>query len=99
MKYNWEIINTIRNPETGYINSVDWEIEAEDGDIFVEYSGTIEFKNTEQSELIIPYTQVTKETIIDWIENSTEMENIKSILLDSLEERKKPQPISGLPWD
>jgi hypothetical protein len=99
MTHTWNILNTLRNPETGYIQSVDWEILAEQDGYTLQYSGTTNFEKTQEDQSIIPFTQVTKENIVEWLESSNQMNEIVQVLLEGLQEIKRPQPIPGLPWD
>lgn len=98
MTTNWEILNTERHPESGYISRVFWKITAQEDETFIEYEGTTEFTEQDEEATLIPYEQVTKENIIEWIQE-IQGEDLTVMLIEGIKELQKPKLTSGIPWE
>lgn len=99
MTTNWEILNTERHPETGYISRVFWKVTGQQDGTSLNYEGTTEFKEYDPESTLIPYPELTEQIIIEWVQEVENAESISVILLQGIQELLKPQPVSGLPWN
>jgi len=96
--YTWNILNLNREITDGYVFSVSWMLSASAGDYTRSIAGSTEL---ERGEEMIPYENLTKNLVIQWIENNIgehRINSLKSKLSSEIEEFYAPKTESGLPW-
>ena len=91
----WNIENLDRKSNNGYVTTIYWRAVLQEDDKGVYNYGTVSFKD---GEPIIPYENLTKETILGWLFNNINKEEIETKLIKELEQLKNPVIKSGLPW-
>jgi hypothetical protein len=45
-----------------------------------------------------PFDQLTKETVVGWVQESLDKDTVESSLTTQIEALKNPTQVSGLPW-
>jgi hypothetical protein len=103
INYTWNILNIEVTPSykgfSDIVCNVDFEYTGtnEDG-----ISHTIERRipfYTVDSNNYIPYNQLTKEKIVNWIETSINLENIHKLMEYEISIKARPNPqAKPLPW-
>jgi hypothetical protein len=91
----WNIENLDRKSNNGYVTTIHWRAILQEEDKVVSNYNTVSFKD---GEPIIPFKNLTKETILGWLFNNINKEEIESKLKKELEQLKNPVIKSGLPW-
>jgi len=95
-KLNWSIDNLDRKSSNGYVTTIHWRAIATEGKLNTSINGTVSFKD---GEPIIPYENLTKETVLGWLFNNISKEEIETKVTEQLETLKNPVVKSGLPWE
>jgi len=104
MNTNWTIHQLERKSDNGFVVNVHWRYAfvetSEDGEIqyYADRYGVISYTQAEDSELI-PYEDLTKEIVIEWVKESLDMEEIEESLKNDIDTQKNPPILQGLPWD
>lgn len=94
----WNIANLERKVEDGFVFVAHWTVEAEDNGYRASSYGSVGF---ERPENLIPFEDLTKEQIIEWVKEALGNEQVLAIgqaLLDQLEQEKNPPMAFGVPW-
>ena len=91
----WNIEDLDRKNNNGYVTTIHWRAILQENDKVVFNYGTVSF---EDGEPIIPFENLTKETILNWLFNNINKEEIEFKLIKQLETLKNPVIKSGLPW-
>ena len=94
-EYKWKLVEV--TAEEGLVTHAYYHVTATDGENTVETEGNYYFKG---KEIKIPYEEVREQTIFDWIDKETtvdEVSSIKSRLDEQLLELKKDKKV-GFPW-
>lgn len=107
MNIEWDILNMRRFEEDGFVNVVVWLLKAEKKGEAAERRGRSMFRKTEEHTDITPFSELTKEQVIDWVKGDLGdkldkmLERIEHEL-DTRINRKNnpPKPVvSGTPWE
>jgi hypothetical protein len=97
--FTWGIAQLERESTDGYVYTVHWTLLAQDGDHTASAYGSLGLERPEDE--MIPFEDLTKEIVIDWIEEKLEedqIESMKQSLQSQIDEKKSPTKLSGLPW-
>jgi hypothetical protein len=105
MQTNWKILNSKRNPESGLVIEVTWAMKFKlDGESDRKI-GKIKLEGDENDPNFIPFENLTKEIILNWVKSNLGQEKIeeienqhKSVLETRLKEKSNPEFLLGLPW-
>jgi hypothetical protein len=92
----WNIENLDRKSNNGYVTTIHWRAILQEDTKGVSNYGAFSFKDGEPT---IPYENLTKETILSWLFNNIDKEEIENNLIKQLEQLKNPISKSGLPWE
>jgi hypothetical protein len=95
-KLDWSIDNLDRKSSNGYVTTIHWRAIATEGKLNTSINGTVSFKDAEP---IIPYENLTKETVLSWLFNNINKEEIESKLMEQFNKLKNPVIKSGLAWE
>lgn len=100
----WDITNLHRYLDTGAVYGVDWIVyvdrETDKGTLRSSSYGSIGL-NPHDPEDFIPYENLEKETVVEWLLNQLGKEQVDAItssLSGELNAKEKPKTDSGLPW-
>jgi hypothetical protein len=95
----WDIAQLERETADGYVFTAHWTVVATDGIYASNAYGSVGF---ERPEALIPYADLTKETVIAWVKQAIggadKIQEIESALQTMLGEQKSPTKASGTPW-
>lgn len=95
----WNIVNLERELSDGYVYTAHWTANAEDGEHSSGVYGSIGLERPETE--LIPYEELTKEIVIEWVKEKLgeeQVESIESSLKSQIDEKKSPVRSSGIPW-
>jgi len=78
------------------VTTVHWNASVVDGDYSARAYGTQSFTRDADSPELIPFADLTEETVVGWL---TLDEGLEANLLAQIEEQKAPSSVTGKPWD
>ena len=96
--YTWHIANLERETSDGFVFTAHYTIDASDGTYSAGAYGSVGF---EKPENLIPYSELTEEMVICWVQEKLGGEaivNIETALQSQLDEQRSPTKASGTPW-
>jgi hypothetical protein len=97
ISYNWSIADMQRLTSDGFVVTVHYRVTANEDTYSASTYGTVSY--TEQPEqTVIPYDDLTEETVIGWVQNSLGKDTVETSLAGQIEAQKHPVQASGLPW-
>jgi len=94
----WNIVNLERETSDGYVYTAHYTVDANDGTYSAGAYGSIGF---ERPESLIPYMDLTKEQVVEWVKEALGADKVLEIgqaLLAQIEEQRNPTKSSGVPW-
>ena len=94
-QYTWKLVEVTAN--NNLVTHAYYHVSATDGENTVETEGNHYFKGNEAK---IPYEEVREQTILNWINDETTIDDVSSIksrLDEQLLELKKDKKV-GFPW-
>ena len=75
-----------------------WETEGEET-YSAAVSGVQEFERDESSPDFVPYDDLTKATVMQWLEDALDLTELENKLEGFIAEQKNPVVEKGLPWE
>jgi len=96
--FTWNIANLEREVADGYVYTAHYTIDAKDDTYSAGAYGSIGF---ERPETLIPFSDLTKETVVGWVKDALGTEKVTEIevaLQGQLDEQRNPTKAAGLPW-
>ena len=97
--FTWSIANLERETADGYVFTAHYTISANDGTYSVGAYGSVGF---ERPESLIPFDDLTKEIVIDWVKvaigGEEKVTEIEAALQAQLDEKHAPTKATGTPW-
>lgn len=98
----WNIANLERLCSTGEIQTVHYTVDAvsDDGAYRSGAYGSVGLEPAD-TEAMVPYADVTKELVIEWLKaklGDEAIANVEAALEAQLEEQRQPTKAAGLPW-
>ena len=96
--YTWHIANLERETTDGYVFTAHYTVDAEDGTY---RSGAYGSVGLERGDTLIPFADLTEDTVISWVKaklGDEAVTNIETALQAQLDEQHTPSKASGLPW-
>jgi hypothetical protein len=91
----WNIENLDRKSNNGYVTTIHWRAILQEDDKVVFNYGAVSFS---EGEPIIPYENLTKEIVLNWLFEKINKQKIETELTEKLQILKNPISKSGLPW-
>lgn len=94
----WNIANLERETQDGFVYTAHYTVDAHDGTYSAGAYGSIGF---ERPENLIPYADLTKEQVIEWVKEALGSEKVVEIgqaLLNQINEQRNPTKAAGVPW-
>jgi hypothetical protein len=95
---SWNIASLERETSDGFVFTAHWTVNAVEGEYSASAYGSV---GLERPDELIPYEDLTEETVVSWVQESMGEEQVESIednLLAQIAEQKAPQKAQGLPW-
>lgn len=96
MNINWNINNLERKITNGYVTTIHWSVSANEKNNYANNYGTVTFKD---GEPIIPFENLTKEIILDWLFKNINKEEIENNLKKELQSFNNSEVTNGLPFE
>ena len=94
----WNIANLERETQDGFVYTAHYLVDAHDGTYSAGAYGSIGF---ERPDNLIPYADLTKEQVIEWVKEALGSEKVVEIgqaLLNQIDEQRHPTKAAGVPW-
>jgi hypothetical protein len=96
MNFTWSVVQMNRNTDGGFVTTVHYTVSAVDGDYTASTYGTVGY--TQEDKSYIPFANLTKETVVGWVQDSLGQETVEEALAAQIDALKNPVSESGLPW-
>jgi hypothetical protein len=94
----WKIANLERETEDGFVFTAHYTVNADDGTYTSGAYGSLGF---ERPDNLIPFSQLTEETVVGWVKEKFGEEKVAEIeaaLQSQIDEQKHPSKAAGVPW-
>ena len=97
----WEVNTLQRELADGYVNKVIYRVKGSDGTYETRATGEVDL---EKPETLIPYKDLTQETVIGWVKAKLEVQkegtvaNIEAAIDAQINAQKTPTHGTGTPW-
>ena len=101
MTITWKVEQLDRELADGYVYQVHYSVNGDDGTYQARAVGSI---GLEKPETLVPFKDLTEETVIGWVktkltaENADAIKNIEDAITANITEQKTPTKGQGLPW-
>jgi hypothetical protein len=96
--FTWNIAQLEREVSDGYVFTAHYTIDAKNDAYTSGAYGSIGF---ERPENLIPYSELSKEEVVQWVKEvlgEEKVVEIEAALQQQLDEQRTPSKASGLPW-
>ncbi|MGA0706377.1 MAG: hypothetical protein ACO3P8_12580 [Steroidobacteraceae bacterium] len=97
--FTWNIAQMERETADGYVFTVHYTVDANDGTYNAGAYGSLGLERPEGS--MIPFADLTPEIVVGWVKDkfgAEKVAEIESALQSQLNEQHAPSKQSGLPW-
>ena len=93
----WEVNTLQRELADGYVNKVIYRVDGTDGTYKTRLTGEV---NLEKPKTLIPYKDLTAETVIGWVKTKlgSELATIEKAIDENITAQKTPVYGTGKPW-
>ena len=94
----WEVNTLQRELADGYVNKVIYRVKGSDGTYETRATGEVDL---EKPETLIPYKDLTAETVIGWVKaklGADQVASIEKAIDDNITLQKTPTHGVGTPW-
>jgi hypothetical protein len=96
MNFTWNVVQMERKSTDGFVVTVHYTVNAVDGEFTASTYGTVGY--TQEDKSYTPFSDLTKEQVIAWVQDSLGKDTIESGLTAQINVQKNPVQQSGLPW-
>jgi len=96
MIFEWHIQRIIRSKDNDFITQIHWLRSCQSETNFANSIGILTYDQNQYSNSLIPFEEITKEQVIQWLENELDVESIDNNLSERVNELD--QYISEIPW-
>ena len=96
--FSWRIANMERETADGFVFIVHYTVNAEDGTYSAGAYGSL---GLERPDNLIPFDQLTEETVVGWVKEKfgdEKVAEIETALQAQLDEKHAPTKQAGVPW-
>jgi hypothetical protein len=97
-EFAWKVAQLERETDDGFVFTVHYTVNADDGTYT---SGAYGSLGLERPDNLIPFSQLTEETVVGWVKEKFGEEKVAEIetaLQAQLNEQHNPTKASGVPW-
>ena len=94
----WEVNTLQRELADGYVNKVIYRVKGTDGTYETRATGEVDL---EKPETLIPYKDLTADTVIGWVKaklGADQVASIEKAIDDNITLQKTPTHGTGTPW-
>jgi hypothetical protein len=96
MQVNWNVSQTDRYLDSGFVYCAHWQANATDGDYSASVYSTCSWQPGTPT---IPYDSVTMQEVLDWCwAGGVDKDATEASLLAQIELQKNPVTAAGVPW-
>ena len=101
MTITWKVEQLDRELADGYVYQVHYSVNGDDGTYQSRAVGSV---GLEKPETLVPFKDLTEETVIGWVkakvtaENADFIKNVETSITAALAEQKTPTKGQGVPW-
>ena len=95
-EYTWGIAQMERHTADGIVYTVHYTVAANDGTYSSSAYGSIGLEQPEGDA--IPYSDLTPEIVIGWVQDKLEVEEIQAALQAQIDQQRTPTTAQGMPW-
>ena len=96
MQINWNVSQTDRYLDSGFVYTAHWQANATDGDYSASVYSTCSWQPGTPT---IPYDSVTMQEVLDWCwAGGVDKDATEASLLAQIELQKNPVTATGVPW-
>lgn len=97
--FTWGINTLERETDDGFVFIAHYTVDANDGTYSSGAYGSVGF---ERPENLVPYNQLTEETVIGWVKEALggdeKVAEIQAALQEQLDQQRNPTKAAGVPW-
>ena len=96
--YSWKIANLERETADGFVYSVHYTVNADNGTYTAGAYGSL---GLERPDNLIPFDQLTEEIVVGWVKEKFGAEKVAEIeaaLQAQIDEKTNPTKAAGVPW-
>ena len=96
--FNWHVANLERETADGFVFTVHYTVNAEDGTYSAGAYGSL---GLERPDNLIPFDQLTEDIVVGWVKEKfgdEKVAEIEAALQAQLDEKHAPTKAAGLPW-
>ena len=96
--FNWQVANLERETADGFVFTVHYTVNAEDGTYSAGAYGSL---GLERPDNLIPFDDLTEEMVVGWVKDKfgdEKVAEIEAALQAQLDEKHAPTKAAGLPW-
>ena len=94
--FTWAIDNLEHYVTDGIVYLVYYSVVADDGTYVNSICNSIRLEQPEGD--IIPYSDLTPEVVIGWLQDNLDVPAIEAVLQAQLDEQAAPTKAAGVPW-
>lgn len=105
MQTNWNIIQMKRKPDNGLVFEVTYVMNFKLENKEDRHIGSVVLEGNPEDENFIPYEDLTKEIVLDWIQTELGEQEIQKIQTDMesrlqnrIDKENNPEFLQGIPW-
>jgi arginyl-tRNA--protein-N-Asp/Glu arginylyltransferase len=103
METRWEILQLKRIADTGLVIQVVYEVTGIQYQLFAKYKQTITLDGDINSPSFVPFEELTKDIVLEWVKDSVNIGDIENTLQESLNiklaNKQAQTTVIGTPWD
>ncbi|AGH57636.1 hypothetical protein CPKG_00005 [Cyanophage KBS-S-2A] len=96
--FTWAVANLERETADGFVFTVHYTVNAEDGTYSAGAYGSI---GLERPDSLIPFDDLTEDMVIGWVKDKfgdEKVAEIEAALQEQLDQKHSPTKAAGLPW-
>ena len=91
-------ISTLESNTDGGVIVAHWSVSKTEGENVATSYGTVGFTPDASAEGYVAYDSLTEETVIGWVQEALDTEELEASLDADLAEQASPSVIVGTPW-
>jgi len=95
-EYTWAVAQMDRHTADGIVFTVHYTVAANDGTYSSSAYGSVGLEQPEGDA--IPYSDLTPEIVIGWVQDKLEVEEIQAALQAQIDQQRTPTTAQGMPW-
>lgn len=94
--YTWNLVELRRLVTNGFVVQIHYDVVAQKDDLKANQIGVVDY---EQKDQFVPFDQLTKNDVEQWLFASIDKAAIEQQLANELAQKEQNQTVSGFPWN